>query len=36
MQYMEEILMWNEKVNLTGITDRDEFVQKHFIDSLLV
>lgn len=36
MQYMEEILMWNEKVNLTGITDRDEFVQKHLIDSLLV
>lgn len=34
-QYMEGVLSWNEKVNLTAITDRDEFMQKHFIDSLL-
>ena len=34
-RYMEEVLKWNEKVNLTAITDRDEFVQKHLIDSLL-
>lgn len=34
-KYMEGILEWNEKVNLTAITDRDEFIQKHFIDSLL-
>lgn len=34
-RYMEEILKWNEKVNLTAITDREEFVQKHLIDSLL-
>jgi len=33
--YMEGVLAWNEKVNLTAITDREEFVQKHFIDSLL-
>lgn len=33
--YMEGILEWNEKVNLTSITDRTEFVQKHFADSLL-
>ena len=34
-KYMEEVLKWNEKVNLTAITDREEFVQKHLIDSLL-
>lgn len=35
IKYMEGVLEWNEKVNLTAITDRDEFIQKHFIDSLL-
>ncbi len=34
-RYMEEILDWNEKVNLTAIKDREEFVQKHFTDSIL-
>lgn len=34
-QYMEGILSWNEKVNLTSITDRQEFVKKHFMDSIL-
>ena len=33
--YMEGILRWNEKVNLTAITDRMEFIQKHYIDSLM-
>lgn len=33
--YMEGILEWNEKINLTAITDKDEFVRKHYIDSLL-
>lgn len=33
-RYMEQILSWNEKVNLTAIKDRDEFIRKHFIDSL--
>lgn len=33
-KYMEFILEWNQKVNLTAITDKDEFVKKHFIDSL--
>lgn len=32
--YMNNILQWNEKVNLTAITDRDEFIKKHYIDSL--
>ena len=34
-RYMDGVLEWNEKVNLTAITDREEFVQKHLIDSLL-
>ena len=33
--YMEGVLEWNEKVNLTTITDPDEFVIKHFIDSII-
>lgn len=34
--YMDKLLEWNEKINLTAITDKDEFVVKHYIDSLLV
>jgi len=34
--YMEGILRWNEKVNLTAITNPEEFVEKHYIDSLQV
>ncbi|MGN0658129.1 MAG: 16S rRNA (guanine(527)-N(7))-methyltransferase RsmG [Emergencia sp.] len=33
--YMEGILQWNEKINLTAITDPDEFIDKHLIDSVL-
>ncbi len=33
--YMEGILSWNEKMNLTAITERDAFVVKHLIDSVL-
>lgn len=32
--YMDIVLEWNEKMNLTSITDRDEFIVKHFCDSL--
>lgn len=35
MEYMDCILEMNKSVNLTAITDRDEFIQKHFVDSLL-
>ena len=35
IRHMEKVLQWNEKVNLTAITDREEFVQKHLVDSLL-
>lgn len=33
--YMDEILELNNHINLTAITDPDEFIQKHYIDSLL-
>lgn len=33
--YMDGILEWNEKVNLTAITEPADFVQKHYVDSIL-
>lgn len=33
-RYMELILEWNEKVNLTSVKDPEEFEKKHLIDSL--
>lgn len=33
--YMEGVLDWNEKINLTAITEPDEFIVKHFIDSII-
>ena len=35
-KYMKNILEWNEKINVTNITDEKEFVVKHFIDSLTI
>lgn len=32
--YAKELVEWNEKMNLTGITEPDEIVIKHFVDSL--
>jgi 16S rRNA (guanine527-N7)-methyltransferase len=34
-RYMELVLLWNEKVNLTAVTDPDMFIMKHFADSVL-
>lgn len=34
-RYLELLLEWNEKVNLTAITEPEEVVAKHFADSLL-
>ncbi|NHN32273.1 16S rRNA (guanine(527)-N(7))-methyltransferase RsmG [Paenibacillus agricola] len=34
--YYKELLAWNEKMNLTGITDREEVYVKHFFDSLSI
>ena len=33
--YMKLILEWNDKINLTAITDEKLFIVKHFIDSLV-
>lgn len=32
--YMNGVLEWNGKINLTAITEEDDFVEKHYIDSL--
>lgn len=34
--YKNLILEWNEKINLTAIKEEDEFINKHFIDSLTI
>lgn len=34
--YMNLLLEWNEKINLTAITDPQEIIIKHFIDSLTI
>lgn len=33
-KYQELLLSWNEKINLTAITEEDDIITKHFIDSL--
>jgi len=34
MLYLDQLVQWNEVTNLTSITDPQEIVSKHFIDSL--
>lgn len=34
--YMEMLVEWNEKINLTAITEPDQVAEKHFLDSLTV
>ncbi|UUZ91309.1 16S rRNA (guanine(527)-N(7))-methyltransferase RsmG [Paenibacillus sp. P25] len=34
--YYRELVDWNERMNLTGITERDQVYMKHFYDSLSV
>jgi 16S rRNA (guanine527-N7)-methyltransferase len=34
--YYQELADWNKRFNLTGITDYDEVITKHFLDSLTV
>lgn len=36
IKYKELIKTWNEKINLTAITEDEEIVKKHFIDSIKV
>ena len=33
-KYMELLVEWNEKLNLTAITEPEEILEKHFLDSL--
>ena len=35
-RYMQMLIEWNEKINLTAITDPEEIILKHFIDSLTI
>lgn len=34
--YMELLLDWNEKINLTAITEKEDIILKHFKDSLTI
>ena len=34
--YMNLLLEWNKKINLTAITDENDIILKHFIDSLSI
>lgn len=35
-RYQQLLLEWNEKINLTAITEQQEIILKHFIDSLTI
>lgn len=35
-RYYELLIEWNEKMNLTGITDYEEVLMKHFLDSVSI
>lgn len=35
-QYMKLLLEWNEKINLTAITEENDIILKHFVDSLTI
>lgn len=34
--YYEMLINWNEKINLTAITEFDEVLKKHFLDSIAI
>jgi len=34
--YMNLLIQWNEKINLTAITEPNEIILKHFIDSITI
>ena len=36
IHYRDELLRWNTRINLTAITDDDEIIHKHFLDSLSI
>lgn len=34
--YMDLLIDWNKKINLTAITEKDEIIIKHFVDSISI
>ena len=36
MKYSDELIEWNNKINLTSITSKEEIIIKHFIDSISI
>ncbi len=34
VRYLQELMRWNAKVNLTGLTTERDVISKHFLDSL--
>lgn len=32
--FLDELLRWNRRINLTAITDREEAIEKHLVDAL--
>ena len=34
--FLDELLRWNQRINLTSITDRTEALEKHLLDSLVL
>ncbi|MEA3545172.1 MAG: 16S rRNA (guanine(527)-N(7))-methyltransferase RsmG [Thermodesulfobacteriota bacterium] len=36
MSFLNELLRWNQRVNLTSIRNRDEAIEMHLLDSLLL
>lgn len=34
LQFIEELLRWNKKINLTAIITTDDMIEKHLLDSL--
>ena len=35
-KYKDLLLEWNEKINLTAITEEDDIIVKHFVDSMTI
>ena len=35
-EYMKILIEWNEKINLTAITEANDIILKHFVDSLTI
>ena len=34
--YMDNLIEWNKKINLTAIKEEKDIIVKHFIDSILI